>query len=289
MPSLADPQRPGCYRLLEVDEGADGDLTETFEPTTFAASGWGPNMQHGGPVGALLTRAMERFSRPEARISRVSVEILGAVPMSALQVRAWVARPGRRIELLRAEMTAQQPDGGWRPVATALAWQLQTSPTAQAAHLADPPVSVPAPRPNGAALDDSALDDAWRMGFVTALSWQFDAAAAAAGGPTVAWLRLDQPVVAEEEPTDLQRAVAIADVANGVGARLDARIWTYLNTDLSVYLYEPPTGSWLGLAAETSIGQDGIALSQAVLHTGSGPVGRILQNVLVQRRPVPLS
>ena len=84
------------------------------------------------------------------------------------------------------------------------------------------------------------------MGFVTALSWQFDAAAAAAGGPTVAWLRLDQPIVAGEEPTDLQRAVAIADVANGVGARLDARIWTYLNTDLSVYLYEPPSGAWLG-------------------------------------------
>ena len=78
--------------------------------------------------------------------------------------------------------------------------------------------------------------------------------------------------------------MAIADVANGVGARLDARQWTYLNTDLTVHLFDPPTGPWIGLQAETSIGHDGIAMSSAVIHTSAGPVGRLAQNVLIQRR-----
>ena len=63
----------GCYRSLgTVDR--DGTL-EVFEPTVHTASGWGPNMQHGGPVSGLLTRAIERHQRPGTRISRVTVEI----------------------------------------------------------------------------------------------------------------------------------------------------------------------------------------------------------------------
>lgn len=272
----------GCYRSLGT---VDRDVTlEVFEPTVHTASGWGPNMQHGGPVSGLLTRAIERHQRPGTRISRVTVEILGVVPLSPVRVRSWSERPGRRVELLHAAMQAQDPDGQWRSVATAAAWQLATRPTGHVAHHADPAVHRPVlDRP-----DDSGLDDTWRTGFVNALDWHIDTPAGQLGLPTIAWLRFNRPLVHGEEPTDLQRVIAIADIANGVGARLDARQWTFLNTDLTVCLFDPPTGPWIGLQAETSIGHDGIAMSSAVIHTSTGPVGRLTQNVLVQPRPEPL-
>lgn len=53
----------------------------------------------------------------------------GAVPVAPLRVRAWVERPGKRIALCAAEMLAQLPDGGTRPVARVSAWLLTTSDT----------------------------------------------------------------------------------------------------------------------------------------------------------------
>lgn len=277
-PTDSDSAVAGCYRSLGPPVGTGG--AELLEPTPHAASGWGPNMQHGGPVSALLVRAMERHSRPESRISRVVVEILGAVPLSAVRVSAWTERPGRRVELLRADMKAQDSDGRWRVVATASAWQLTTRPSEQVAHHADPAVPLPViEKPN-----DSLIDDAWRNGFVNALVWHVDSPTGLPGNPTMVWLQLSQPLVLGEDPTDLQRVMAIADVANGAGARLDARDWTYLNTDLTVHLFDPPTGPWIGLQAETSVGHDGIAMSSAVIHTSAGPVGRLAQNVLIQQR-----
>lgn len=76
--------------------------------------------------------------------------------------------------------------------------------------------------------------------------------------------------------------MAIADTANGVGARLDPGVFTFLNCDLIVSLHTPPAGDWFGLAAETSVGPDGIAMSSAVLHDQAGPIGRVSQTVLVE-------
>lgn len=270
--------RHGCYRLIGTDH-SDGNV-EIFESTEHASSGWGPNMQHGGPVAALLARAMEQHVRPHCRISRVTVEILSAVPICDVRVRSWIARPGRRIELLQAEMSAPDPDGRWRPVATASGWQLATRPTSHVAHHAD--AGVPLPE---FSIDSSTdLLAAWRVGFVNALDWHVTGPIGQPGVPTMAWLRLAQPIVEGEEPSELQRVMSIADVANGVGARLDPQSWTFLNTDLSVHLFEPPVGEWFGLQAETSVGHDGIALSSAVIHSADGPIGRVAQNVLVQER-----
>ena len=38
------------------------------------------------------------------------------------------------------------------------------------------------------------------------------------------------------------------------------------------------------MAAETSVGADGVGMSDAVLHGPDGPIGRVTQNLLVERR-----
>ena len=71
------------------------------------------------------------------------------------------------------------------------------------------------------------------------------------------------------------------DAANGVGARLVTTAWTFINTELASHLFERPTGEWTGIEAESSIGAEGVGLSQAVVHDERGPVGRIAQSLLV--------
>lgn len=103
------------------------------------------------------------------------------------------------------------------------------------------------------------------------------------GQPTMAWVKLLRPLVEGEEPTPTVRLMTVADVANGVGARLDPLVHTFLNTDVSVHLHAEPSGEWTGIRAETSVGPDGIGMSTASLHGAEGPVGRIAQTLLVER------
>lgn len=281
------PPGPGddaaCYRRLGRGREAAGTLVEQFAATPYAASAWGPDMQHGGPVAALMTRAMQRCDpAPQAWLSRITVEILGAIPVSEVRVSAWVARPGRRIALLEAELTALMRNGEWRRVALARAWRLATSPTPDIVHRAD----GAARERDIDAMPRLELPEQWRVGFVRALDWRFQAEdqTAQPPGPTTAWIRLTRPLVAGEEATPLEQAVAIADTANGVGSRIDASAFTYLNTDLTLHLFDEPVGGWVGLRAESSVGTDGVGLSAAVMLGPRGAIGRVAQSLLVERR-----
>ena len=62
-----------------------------------------------------MTKLIEELSESTVgspmRIGRVSMDILGAIPVAPVRVRAWVERPGSRISLLAAEMAAARPGG----------------------------------------------------------------------------------------------------------------------------------------------------------------------------------
>ena len=124
------------YELVE----AAGPRGEKFRATDLVRSTWSAAIQHAAPVSALLVRALERCAvRDDTRLSRVVVDLLGPVPAEGdFWVRAQVQRPGRQIELLRAEMLGLGPDGRPRPVARASGWRLQQLDTADVAHAAAP-------------------------------------------------------------------------------------------------------------------------------------------------------
>ena len=286
-PDTRQPSSPALFtRLGPADTAAqnDGVLLETFRANASTASAWGP-MQHGGPVAALLARAMDHVSAADhSRITQLSVDILGPVPIDEVRVRAAVVRPGRRITLVEATTEARTADGSWRPVARGSAWRLATQPTEDVVWQPEP--ALPPSTGNGQrGLGWMGFPDAWASeGFVDSVTWEIVEKGGGPGQPTQAWIDLVVPLVEGEETTGLERVVAVADTVNGVGARLDPSRFTFLNTELTIHLFDVPRTGLVGISAENVTGPDGVGMSTGTLHHEHGCIGRVTQNVLVERR-----
>ena len=80
---------------------------DRFRATVHTTGPWDARSQHGGPPSALLGRAVERCEpRDDTVVVRMTVELLGPVPVGELDLRVRVARPGRSVELLEAALSA---------------------------------------------------------------------------------------------------------------------------------------------------------------------------------------
>lgn len=242
--------------------------------TGHAAGPWSPDSQHMGPPAALLVRELEGCApRAEVAFSRLAFEVLGPVPMGELTVRAWVERPGRAVELLSAELIADD-----RPVVRAHAWRIAQSDTSLVAGGAAPPLDPPE---RGEPMPIPSL---WLRGYLDATEWRALEGGMTGSGRAIVWGRTLVDIVEGEAGTPLQRLCAIADSANGVSSRLDIRRWLFINTDLTLHLHRQPLGEWFALDAESVVGPTGAGSTSSVLHDLSGPVGRGAQSLLVRPR-----
>ncbi|BBX03258.1 thioesterase [Mycolicibacterium moriokaense] len=264
------------YELLDADD----PLGEKFAATDLVRSTWSAEIQHGAPPSALLVRALERCeARDDTRLSRVLIDLLGAVPAEGdLWVRSRIERSGKQIELVSAEMLAPGRDGEPRAVARASGWRMKTVDTAAIVHTAAPPL-----RPLAEARSRDMKKD-WDRNYVHSLDWRW-LTTPMSDGPGESWIRPEVDLVKGETMTALERLFAVADDANGIGTKLDIRKWTFMNTDLVVHVHRIPEGEWIGIRAETNYGPDGIGTTIGTLFDESGPVGAIQESVLV--RPMP--
>ncbi|OLF18095.1 thioesterase family protein [Actinophytocola xanthii] len=243
-----------------------------FAATRHTAGPWSAHTQHLGPPSALMVRATEALpAAAPMQVARVTVEILGPVPVAELEVSAGVERPGRSVELLGAELHA---DG--RVVARCRAWRHVRGDTAAVAvaddrHLPPPAEGRQTHRPEG-----------WGAGYLDAMEWRALAGDLATPGPATVWVRQGVDLVAGERPSGLQRLLVVADSGNGVSSRMDPREWLFINSELTVHLHREPTGDWLALDATTAIGPTGTGTAHTVLHDEQGPVGRGAQALLVR-------
>ena len=77
----------------------------TYVPSGHARGPWDPGSQHGGAAAALLAREIERVEQGEDMVvARITYEFLGPVPLAPLEADAWIQRPGRRFQLVEAEL-----------------------------------------------------------------------------------------------------------------------------------------------------------------------------------------
>lgn len=251
------------------------DATGRFLAQPSTAGPWGPDSQHGGPPAALLTRAVEQLGTGRALlVGRLTVELLGPVPVGPLRVSADVVREGRTVSM--AEATLHDEARG-RPCARATAWLFPLS--------SDGPGEVGPPlshRPEDGVHHERPAS--WSGGYLDAVEWRWVSGAVQEPGPGVVWMRPRTRLVDDEPMTPVQRLMTCVDSASGVSAALDPGAWSFLNTELTVHVLRPPEGAWLCLDAATTLGPGSVGLAMGAVHDERGLVARSSQALLVAPR-----
>jgi acyl-CoA thioesterase len=277
-------ESPSTSAPSEADSLFIPDGADTLIPTRIAASAWGPDVLHGGPVAALVARAAElalpRNIRAEGALqpSRITVDLFRAVPRAPLTTEVEFIRQGRRVMVARVSVLAddlevtrgqvlflRRTEG---PTTTPIAAPagmdgLKTenglNRGAPLAHALDGDAGTPA-------LDDGFKSASFTGGYHHLVESRWPQPPGLAPG-SIVWVHVQFPIVQGEEPSPFQRVAAVSDFGNALAnyaanwhdpqQRMNA---SYINTDINVHLLRPPQGEWLCLAADRSTHIDGIGL-----------------------------
>jgi hypothetical protein len=258
---------------------------DRWTPTELARGPWDARFCHGGPVSALLGRAVEH-AEPGGDIdwqtSRLTVELTRPVPVGRpLDLVTETERPGKRVSLIAARLI----DDGTE-VAKVRALRIRRNDLV----LPDDTVQ-PTPDPPGR--PDDAVNESvtWAVDEHTAFhkdacEHRFTEGSWNTPGPVGVWIRLLVDVVPGEAPTGLQRVAAAADFGNGVSGSLPFEQFTYINPDLTVHLLRPPLGEWIGMRTASYYGRGktsaGSGMAESALYDKEGRIGRSVQSLFIE-------
>jgi hypothetical protein len=250
-----------------------------FAPTVHTGGPWDPTLQHAGPPSALLARALEQAAAPwPSTITRVTVDLLGPVPVADLDLHVEVLRSGRSVELVQASLAN---DG--RVAARATAWRVRR------ADLELPPLPDDHDQPAGTEVPaipgtETALPPGFGGGYLQAMEWREARGSWGSPGAAAVWGRMRLPLIPDEEPSGLQRIMAIADSGNGVSSVLPLESWFFINPDLTVHLAAEPAGEWICLDAHTRVDAAGFGLAASRLFDSERLVARGAQTLYIGPR-----
>ncbi|MHA2787681.1 thioesterase family protein [Corynebacterium sp. S7] len=284
-----------AYFVPEGSSEQNGLTHYKFAPTEHTASPWGPTLQHGAPPAALLTHVLEleatKTGLSHGRFSRVTTELLAAVPLTPLTASARVVRPGKRISLLEA--VVHDPASG-RDVIKGSAWWLHTQELPELRRELAPEIPAPADterddsfyaRWGGAYIDsievrrarvarndissrtpvpsfDGALTEVWEAG-------------------DFYWVKANPSAISGHADTPWLTVAKIVDSANGLGTGLSPENWSFMNVDTSIYLNRLPQGEWIGILPDANYGPDGIGVTISRIYDQTGAIGTANQSILI--------
>lgn len=248
---------------------------DVFRPTMHTQGPWDPRFQHGGPPGALLVRQLEQCEpRADMLLSRISIDILGPIPIATLRAQARLLRPGKSVELVEATLEYEG-----RLVMRASGWRIRMSEER-------PPViderEIAPPLPD--AEHDPTVQPEWHSGYLAATEWRFVRGNFTQPGPALVWTRTRYPLLAGEDISPLQRLIISADSANGISGPLDIRTWHFIPPELTIHCLRQPVGEWICMDAVTHIQAEGTGLTTAKLYDQHGFVGRSAQALFIAPR-----
>jgi len=239
---------------------------ERYAPTEFTESPWDGAMQHGGPPAALLGHLLRLDG---LRLARITVDFLGPIPRREFRVEVSPLKPGRLTALNEARMVI---DG--RVAVTARAWHIAPGP--------QPPVVTEPTAPPPLPEHEEVFDGSW--GYGRAIEWRTTKGSLSAFGETHAWTRVRVPLI-DGVPIDGQdRALIVADSANGLSAELPWDKWLSIPPAMTATLLRETGAEWVHMACRTILSDDGLGLAEAALSDKDGKVGQVAQPLLVRAR-----
>jgi acyl-coenzyme A thioesterase PaaI-like protein len=262
------------YELIDrTDEEA------RFDATAATQGPWSTEMQHGGPPSALALHEMEKLTPEDGgHIARLSIDFLAPVPVGPLTVRAEIVKPGKRAQLLAAEVLAND-----RTVLTARAWWrrqipdlVPEIPDPASAHAFPDPESLSTKEP------DDELSRHLNHGWIASMDFRYLSGGPATPGPCQVWVRPRLPLVADESSSTTQTAVLIADGASGFSSALDFRTHLFSNLDLNLSFLRAPEGGWISVDATTSLDPAGGGTTMTRLGDRGGVFGYCMQALYVE-------
>lgn len=266
-----------CRHMPDALFIPDGDY---YVPTELTRGGWSDVAQHGSPPSGLLAAAIEGVSTvAPMQVARFTIDLFRPVPIEPLRVETHVLRHGKRIQVVEAILRHGDVEVGR---ATALKIRTTRLPLP---HTEREPWEQPPPPQ-----DATPIEDFWTFGSdlprfhrdaveIRSIDGSFMQL-----GPGLSWFRLKHPVIAGQEPTPFVRLATLADMSNGNSQALDPQAYLYVNPDITLYAHRLPQGEWVGMKSAAYQHQSGIGLADTRVFDETGPLGRINQAQLLDRR-----
>lgn len=244
-----------------------------FASTELTRGPWHMDFQHGGPPAALMARAIEHLAG-EMAVIRFSVEFFRPIPLERLLVSTNLLRKGRNVQWVEATLSGDSAE-------LARARAICMRQAAFDFRAVNPENGKPVGPEKLPSTEFPFFEGV--IGYNRAMDLRF-ARGNFGSGDVAAWMRMRCALVTGEMPSPLQRVLVAADSGNGVSQVLDWDKWTFVNTDLTVYLHRLPVGEWMCLEAITIPDPSGFGLAKSRILDTEGPVGYGLQGLFVDRR-----
>lgn len=254
-------------------------------PTAYARGPWSLDFLHGGPVAALLAHAVESLPAADVDwfVSRLTIELERPVPVEPLHYAAEITRAGRSVSIVDASVA--NADSGV-VLARARAVRLRSTHVplpfddAELAPLLkiEPAPSTPS---DGESIDRPASTS---IAFHTAAIEQRFVGETGRPGPIFDWIRARVPLLPDHDLTSLQRVAAAVDQASGISAVLPGATHSFINPDLTVHLFRPLHGEWVGMASATHHHTGGSAMTDTAIFDLEGRIGNSNQSLVLSAR-----
>ena len=246
---------------------------DSFRANDPSRGPWSVDHCHAGPVTGLIARALEH-AVPDKMLVRLTLDLVRAVPMAGITVRATVGHAGRSV----ATATAEVRDLDGRLCVAARSMHMVE---ADIPDMPTVPVQSPAfadARPGPVPLPGGLYDVPMFGDFIEVA---YDTASPQGLGEKTVWMKVPR-LLADEAPSAIQALCPLADCGNALSRNADKDRMTFVNTDLTIHVHRRPCSDWLASRTVSHWQPSGIGLAEATLYDTQGPVGVALQSLMLR-------
>jgi hypothetical protein len=248
---------------------------QLFRATEQAGGPWSPDMLQGSATTGLMVREVVRLAVASGfAVRRLTFDLWRPAGLRAFGIVTDMLRDGRKAKTLQVRLMDGEVEIGRCTALLTAQGSSPNDPFARAGQAdAAPETGTPPP----------AFAQKWSRYFQN-VSVRLIEGALERPGPAAAWMRLDIPMVQGEANTPLVQAVQAADFSSGVAQIVDMREWTFVNPEISLYLFRAPADEWILIRSRTRVGANGAGLTTATLSDRQGPFAEVMQAMTFEKR-----